>query len=98
MSGSFKKTPSCHFVKKQSEQKKLFNRRLRRAPAVDERQGVSSVPDGNAYRRANESYDIADWHDVGRSYEDYRARHIRQGSYVDERTCRRQYEKQYLRK
>lgn len=98
MSRSRKKTPSCHVITKQSDFKKIFNRRLRRNFVVDEYEGVSAIPDGNAYRRMNESYDIDDYHDVGLIYEEFRASLIGRGTFKDEKTCRQDYEKWYLRK
>jgi len=52
MTRSRKKTPCCHIVKRDGWWKKAFNKRIRR---------MQDVPDGNAYRRANESWLIDDW-------------------------------------
>ena len=98
MSRSRKKTPSIHYVAKCGWMKKVFNRRLRRNFVVDEEQGVPAVPDGNAYRRMNDSYDINDWHVVGTTYDVFRARQINHGTFENEKTCRSDYEKWYLRK
>ena len=65
---------------------------------MDEREGVSAVPDGSAYRRMNESYDIDDYHDVGLTYEEFRASSVDRGRFTDEKACRQDYEKRYLRK
>ena len=65
---------------------------------MDEDEGVSAIPDGNAYRRMNESYDIDDYHDVGLTFEEYRSAQKYWGHFVDDATCRQQYEKWYLRK
>ena len=92
MTRSRKKTPCCHIVKKDTWFKGHYNRKLRRAP-IDFAEGVSSIPDGMAYRKANESWEIADWKDVGRTY----------GEYDPWRECseeerRNSYERWYIRK
>lgn len=98
MSRSRKKTPSCHVIAKHSGIKKVFNRRLRRNFVVDEYEGVSPIPDGNAYRRMNESYDIDDYHDVGLTFEEFCTCQIARGTFVDEKASRQDYERWYLRK
>lgn len=85
MSRSCKKTPCCHIVKKDPWYKRWFNRRLRRRP-VDWAEGVSSMPDGGAYRRANESWLIDDWSRLFVTFEESSAR------------TRDQYERWYTRK
>ena len=85
MSRSRKKTPCCHIVKREPEYKAIFNRQLRRQP-IDWGEGVSSIPDGGAYRRANESWLIDDWKAVGTTFEE---------SHADDRNW---YEKWYIRK
>ena len=84
MTRSRKKTPCCHIVKKEPEYKAIFNRKLRRNP-IDWDEGVSTVPDGGAYRKANESWLIDDWKSVGTTFEEY---------WGD----RNSYEKWYIRK
>lgn len=98
MSRSRKKTPSCHVIAKQSDFKKIFNRRLRRNFVMDENEGVSAIPDGNAYRRMNESYNIDNYTEVGLTYEEFRASLLKRGTFVNEKTCRQDYERWYLRK
>jgi len=85
MTRSRKKTPCCHIVKRDGWYKGLFNRKLRRQP-IDWAEGVSAIPDGNAYRRANESWLIDDWKDVGTTFD---------GSAGADRNW---YEKWYIRK
>lgn len=97
MSRSRKKTPSCHIVGRQGGYKKIFNRRLRRNVVMDG-EGVSSVPDGGAYRRANETWDIDDWHDTHLTLDGFRRTRELRGAPVDGEACRNDYEKWYLRK
>lgn len=85
MSRSRKKTPCCHIVKKDTWFKRHFNRKLRRAP-IDFGEGVSSLPDGNAYRKANESWLIDDWRSVHVSFGEF---------WSDDRN---DYERWYIRK
>jgi len=85
MSRSRKKTPCCHIVKRDGFYKGIFNRKLRRQP-IDWDEGVSSVPDGMAYRKANESWLIDDWKAVGTTFEE---------SHTDDRN---RYERWYIRK
>lgn len=92
MSRSYKKTPSCHIISKNGWMKKKFSRRVRKLGRSQD------IPGGNAYRKLNDSYDIADWHDVGLGYDDFRKRRIELGRYADERRCRNDYERWYLRK
>lgn len=92
MSRSFKKTPSCHMAGKDGYAKKAFSRRVRRLAKSND------LPDGGAYRKLNESWDISDWHDVHRDYESFRAFRIEIGKYVDEKQCKNEYEKYYRRK
>ena len=49
--------------------KKLFNRRLRRS------QRCSNIPNGNAYKKYNESWEIADFIYRYDNYNDYRELH-----------------------
>lgn len=92
MSRSYKKTPSCHVVGRDGRMKKVFSRRVRRTTDPD------GVPNGGAYRKMNETWDISDCHEVGLSYGEFRKQCIEFGQYEDERSCRNQYEKWYLRK
>ena len=78
MSRSYKHTPSCHHVKKDTWWKKHFNHVIRH---------VDDIPSGNAYRRINEPWLIADWHEVSTTY-----REVEEWLTVDE------YERLYLRK
>ena len=91
MSRSYKKTPSCHVVKRDGWYKKHYNRKLRRTHLLD-------IPSGNAYRKMNESWNIDDFHEVGLSYERFRDSQIRMGNYIDEPTSKMQYREWYLRK
>ena len=54
MSRSFKKSPCCPIASKDETAKKRFNRRIRRTMKIDD------IPDGAAYRKLNDSYDISD--------------------------------------
>ena len=85
MSRSRKKTPCCHIVKKEPWYKGHFNRKLRRRP-IDWDEGVSSIPDGMAYRKANESWIIDDFKSVGVTFAEYRL------------GDRNMYQKWYIRK
>lgn len=69
MSRSRKKTPCCHCAGHDGSWKRIYNRKLRRNP-VDMREGVSAIPDGMAYRRANESWEISDMKEVGTTFEE----------------------------
>ena len=92
MSRSRKKTPSCHIAGRDGRMKRLFSRRVRRVP------DLYGIPDGGAYRKMNETWDISDWHEVGLPYESFRKKRIEFGLYEGERACRNLYEKCYLRK
>lgn len=92
MSRSFKKTPSCHVSGHYPAMKRKFSRRLRRLPASVE------IPGGYAYRKMNNAYDIADWHEVWHSYESFREKAVASGRYVGEAQCRDEYARWYLRK
>ena len=85
MTRSRKKTPCCHIVKKDSWFKGHYNRKLRRTP-IDFDEGVSSIPDGMAYRKANESWMIDDFRSVGVTFGDF---------WDDDRDW---YERLYIRK
>lgn len=56
MSRSYKKHPFCHMVKKDSEYKKIFNRKLRRTNMLDE---VDNRP--ARYKKLNCSWLISDF-------------------------------------
>lgn len=57
MSRSYKHTPSCHIVKKDTDYKKIYNRWLRRKPInLDD---LDSKPSN--YKKKYESYFIDDW-------------------------------------
>lgn len=88
MTRSRKKTPCCHVVKPDPWYKPIFNRKLRRNP-IDFDEGVSTIPDGMAYRRANESWLIYDWKDVGTTFEQF---------HDDGEDDRNWYERCYIRK
>lgn len=49
--------------------KKIFNRRLRRS------QHCANIPNGNAYKRYNDSWKIADYVYRYHDYHDYREQH-----------------------
>ena len=84
MTRSYKHTPCCHCAGHDGSWKRIFNRKLRREP-IDYIEGVSSLPDGMAYKRANESWDISDLKEVGTTPDEY---------WGD----RNQYEKWFVRK
>lgn len=92
MSRSRKKTPSAHIVKKQGWMKAKLSRRVRKFGKA------SDITDGNACRKLNDSYDIADWHDTWTSFEDFKRQQKNWGRYVDEEQCRNDYERWYKRK
>lgn len=92
MSRSYKKTPSCHIVARDSWYKKHYNRKLRR------NRNAQDIPDGNAYRKMNETWNIDDWHDVASTFEEFRKRRIQYQGKADEATYRNEYEKWYFRK
>ena len=92
MSGSFKKVPSRHMVKKDAEAKSRASKRVRGTA----QKGV--LLNGGSYKKAFESYDIADWHETRTTYERHRERQKAFGMYRDERQCRNDYERQYRRK
>lgn len=71
--------------------KKRFSRIVRKT-------GPEDVPNGNAYRKMNETWDISDWHQVGLSYEAFKKWQIELGRYANEKQCRNEYAKWYLRK
>ena len=85
MTRSRKKTPCCHIVKKDGWYKSHFNRLLRRHP-INYDDGVSSIPDGKAYRKAHETWLIDDWKCVGITFGESR---------FEDRSM---YEKWYIRK
>ena len=97
MTRSRKKTPCGHYVNKQTWFKGLYNRKLRRRP-IDWDNGVSSMPDGNAYRKANESWEIDDYRTTFVAFEAYRCDEpcwrVRDGKM----TCRRCYERFFISK
>jgi len=70
MTRSYKHTPCCHCAGHDGSWKAVFNRKVRRNP-IDFSEGVSSIPDGNAYRKANESWLIADCKAVGLTFDEY---------------------------
>ena len=90
MTRSRKKTPCCHIVKKDTWFKGHYNRKLRRTP-IDYEEGVSSIPDGNAYKRANESWFIDDWKSLFTTFEDWQ-------DWDDGPDARNEYERWYIRK
>lgn len=91
MSRSYKHTPSCNVVKPDGSFKRFFNRRLRRSHMLD-------LPQGNAYRKLNETWKIHDWRQVGVSFGDYcRSRHAF-GFHEPPDVQRDDYERYYLRK
>lgn len=91
VSRSHRKTPCSHVSPIHGKYKKLYNRRLRRL-------GFDEVPDGNAYRRMNQSWNIDEARCIGTSYQAYRDSCLRWGDFLDEETCRNEYEKYHLRK
>ena len=97
MTRSRKKTPCCHYVNKDGWYKGHYNRRLRRNP-IDWDEGVPSLPDGNAYRRANESWEIDDYRATHVTLDEFRCdepcRKLREGK----TTCRRCYERLFIGK
>ena len=64
MSRSFKKHPGFQIAGDKGF-KKIFNRRIRRAKKLDD------IPDGGAYKKLNDSYDIADYKEIGPKWEDF---------------------------
>lgn len=91
MTRSRKKTPCGHYVKKDTWYKNVFNRKIRRNP-INWDEGVSSMPDGMAYRKANESWLIDDYRVVGITFDDYR------DPDADEAEQRNYYERFCIRK
>jgi len=69
MGKSYRKHGFCHYVKKDSEMKRIFNRRIRRVP-IDFAEGVSTLADGGAYKRANEPWEICDGQGLAPRFED----------------------------
>ena len=59
MGKSYKKHGCCPTVSKDGEWKRIFNRRLRRVP-IDFAEGVSTLADGGAFKKANETWEISD--------------------------------------
>ena len=91
MTRSRKKTPCCHCAGHDGWWKRVYNRKLRRNP-IDFDEGVSTIPDGMAYRRMNESWEISDLKSLYATVEDY----YYLG--VDEDEARNWYEHDYIRK
>lgn len=89
MARSRKKTPCCHCAGHDGSWKRIYNRRVRRNP-IDFREGVSSVQDGSAYRRMNESWEISD----------LKVTHLTYGEYVggSEEDSRDDYDRSFIRK
>lgn len=64
MSRSFKKHPGFQICGDKSF-KKIFNRRIRRAKKLDD------IPNGGAYKKLNDSYEIADYKEIGPKWEEF---------------------------
>ena len=69
MSRSYKKHGWCHYTKKHSDWKRIYNRQLRRVP-IDFIEGVSTLADGGAYRRANNPWNICDYEGLAPSFDE----------------------------
>ena len=91
MTRSRKKTPCCHCAGHDGSWKRIFNRKVRRNP-IDYDQGVSSIQDGTAYRRMNDSWLISDLKCITATVEDY------MDDGVSEDEARNWYEHDYIRK
>ena len=91
MTRSRKHTPCCHVAGHDGSWKRIYNRKVRRNP-IDFYEGVSTVQDGMAYRRMNESWEISDLKCVHVTVEDY------YDDDVDEADARNWYEHDYIRK
>lgn len=92
MTRSRKHIASCGMVAKDRGAKKRFNRRIRRLHLDDE---FSRPGD---FRRVNETWDIEDGRKHHASYEGYRHARKRLGEFKDEKSCREEFEKLFLRK
>ena len=92
MARSRKKTPCCHCAGHDGSWKRIYNRKLRRNP-IDYDEGVSSVQDGNAYKRVNESWEISDLKETHLAFEEYLP-----GCFDSEEERRDNYEKFFIRK
>jgi hypothetical protein len=92
MSRSRKHIACCGMVAKDRGAKKRFNRRIRRA-----RLDRDFCRPGD-FRRANETWEIEEGRDHHATYEGYRDVRKRLGEFKDERSCREEFEKQFLRK
>ena len=92
MTRSRKHVASCGMTAKDRGAKKRFNRRIRRTHLDREfcRPGD--------FRHANETWDIEDGRDHHASYEGYRDARKRLGMFEDERSCREEFERMFLRK
>ena len=91
MSRSRKKTPCCNGVKPDGSWKAIYNRKVRR-------NRDPYFPNGNCYRKMNESYNIHEWRVVGTTFLQYQTP---TNIYGHDRTLdekRLDYERYFLRK
>lgn len=63
MSRSYKKTPYCHYVKKDNIYKKIFNKKIRRTKLLQENDQPGT------HKKLNETWYIDDYSGVGPSFE-----------------------------
>lgn len=88
MSRSRKKTPCFHVSSRDRRFKKWYNRKLRKL-------GLDAIPDGNAYRKMNESWYVDEGRNVGRTYREYRDT---SDDGAEESICWNKHAKWFLRK
>lgn len=68
MSRSYKKFGSCPNTSKTPGMKAAFNRRVRRIP-IDFIEGVSTIADGGAFKKLNETWDICDGKSMAKGFD-----------------------------
>lgn len=95
MSRSYRKTSWEFLYSKHRSVKKDFNRRIRRGADVDFEQGVISIPNGGAYRKANESWEICDGERLGPSWPEYRDECLARNPEANVKLLQRQWIRRY---
>lgn len=93
MSRSRKRTPSCNVTSPDGQMKAAYNRKLRRQWRPGD-----ELPQGGAYRKMNESWEIRDWREVGTTYGQFASSRRRRDPDAGDGELREEYEKWYRRK
>lgn len=90
MGKSYKKHGFIHAAGHDGSWKKIFNRRLRRSNKIKD------IPNGNAYKKLNCSWNISDWPCIAPSFEEFRSWECNKN--LTEKEARDEYERGYKRK